>query len=57
MLTAGTRSCSTLNGGGDLWILDCEGIDPDLVGRVVTVEGMLARLDRLKLDWISAETR
>ena len=54
MLTAGVRNYSILTGDGDLWMLDCEAIDPELTGRIVTAEGTLVGLDRLKLDWIGA---
>ena len=52
MLKTGARSYSILTGDGDLWILDCEDIHPDLIGRIVTAEGTLVGLDRLKIDWV-----
>ena len=52
MLKTGARSYSILTEAGDLWMVDGEDIDPALIGRVVTAEGTLAGLDRLKLDWI-----
>ena len=54
MLKTGARSYSILTGDGDLWMLDCEDIHPDLIGRIVTAEGTLVGLDRLKIDWIGA---
>ena len=52
ILTSGVRGHSILTEAGDLWMVDGEDIDPALIGRVVTAEGTLAGLDRLKLDWI-----
>ena len=52
ILTSGARGHSILTEAGDLWMVDAEDIDPALIGRVVTAEGTLAGLDRLKLDWI-----
>jgi Protein of unknown function (DUF5818) len=41
-----------LTDAGDLWVLDNDDIDLDLLGRLVTAEGISAGLDRLSLDWI-----
>lgn len=56
-LTSGVRGYSILTKAGDLWMVHGEDIDLELIGRVVTAEGTLAGLDRLKLDWIGAEQR
>ena len=52
ILTSGARGYSILTKDGDLWIIDRDEIDSDLIGHMVTVEGTLTGLDRLKLDWI-----
>ena len=52
VLNHGKRGLSILTDAGDLWVLDHDDVDPDLLGRRVTAEGVLAGLDRLSLDWI-----
>lgn len=52
LLNHGARGLNILTDAGDLWVLDNDGVNPDLLGRRVTAEGTLAGLDRLNLDWI-----
>lgn len=54
MLGQGGRGPHLTTDEGDLWVLEVVDFDPALVGRRVTVEGSLAGLDRLQLDWIGA---
>lgn len=51
-LDLGPRGFNLLTDAGDLWVLDRDDIDNDLIGRVVIAEGMLSGLDRLQVDWI-----
>jgi hypothetical protein len=39
---------------GDLWVLECDEVDPDILGCRVTVEGVQAGYDRLHVEWIGA---
>ena len=52
VLNHGGRGLNILIDAGDLWVLDSDDVDPDLLGHRVTAEGILAGLDRLSLDWI-----
>jgi hypothetical protein len=52
VLSHGRRGLNILTDAGDLWVLDRDDIDPDLIGHRVTAEGTLAGLDRLSVEWI-----
>lgn len=54
VLSLGTRGLNILTDAGDLWVLDRDDVDPDLIGQRVTAEGTLAGYDRLNLDWIGS---
>ena len=41
-----------LTDAGDLWVIDRDDIDPDLLGCRVTAEGIQAGFDRLNVEWI-----
>ena len=51
-LDHGPRGLTILTDAGDLWVLEQEDVDSDLLGRLVIAEGVLVGLDRLKVDWI-----
>lgn len=52
VLNHGGRGLSILTDAGDLWVLDREDFDPDLLGRRVTAEGVQAGYDRLAVEWL-----
>ena len=52
VLKHGGRGLNILTDAGDLWVIDQEDIDPNLLGRRVTAEGTQAGYDRLKIEWI-----
>jgi Protein of unknown function (DUF5818) len=52
VLSHGGRGLNILTDAGDLWVIDRDDVDPDLLGRRVTAEGTLAGLDRLNIEWI-----
>ena len=54
ILSHGGRGLSILTEAGDLWIIDRDDVDPDLLGGRVTAEGTQAGLDRLNVEWIGA---
>jgi len=54
VLSLGARGLNILTDAGDLWVLDRDDFDPDLIGQRVTAEGTLAGYDRLNLDWIGS---
>ena len=56
-LDHGPRGLTILTDAGDLWVLENDEIDTDLIGQMVTAEGMLVGLDRLKVEWIGATQR
>lgn len=52
VLGHGGRGLNILTDAGDLWVIDREDVDPDLLGRKVTAEGTQAGYDRLDVEWI-----
>lgn len=54
VLDHGVRGLNIQTEAGDLWVLDRDGIDADLLGRRVTAEGTLIGFDRIQVDWIGA---
>jgi hypothetical protein len=52
VLQQGGRGLDILTDAGELWVIDRDDIDPDLLGRRVTAEGMQAGYDRLTVEWI-----
>jgi hypothetical protein len=51
-LKQGGRGLNILTDAGDLWVIDRDDVDPDLLGRRVTAEGIQAGYDRLTVEWI-----
>ena len=51
-LEAGPRGLNILTDAGDLWVLDRDDFDSDLIGRNVVAEGLLIGIDRLQVDWL-----
>ena len=51
-LEVGPRGLNILTDAGDLWVLDRDEFDNDLIGRQVVAEGVLAGFDRLRVDWL-----
>ena len=51
LLERGPRGLNLVTDIGDLWVLDCDAFDNDLIGRQVVAEGVLTGLDRLQVDW------
>ena len=52
MLDHSARGLVVRTDAGDLWVLDRDDVDSDLLGQRVTVEGELHGLDRIRVDWI-----
>lgn len=52
VLNQGGRGLNILTDAGDLWVIDRDDVDPDLLGRRVTAEGIQAGYDRLTVEWI-----
>jgi Protein of unknown function (DUF5818) len=52
VLSYGSRGLHITTEAGDLWVIDREDVDPDLLGRRVTVEGVQAGYDRIQVDWL-----
>lgn len=52
VLNQSGRGLSILTDAGDLWVLDRDDVDPDLLGRRVTAEGTQSGYDRLSVEWI-----
>ena len=47
-----TQGLNILTDAGDIWVIDREHVDPDLVGKRVTAEGVQTGYDRLNVEWI-----
>lgn len=52
VLNHGGRGLNILTDAGDLWVIDRDDVDPDLLGRRVTAEGIQAGYDRLQVEWL-----
>jgi hypothetical protein len=52
LLTQGTRGLGVVTDASELWVLERDEVDSNLLGRRVTVEGELHGLDRIRVDWI-----
>ncbi|MFM9852268.1 MAG: DUF5818 domain-containing protein [Sphingomonadaceae bacterium] len=56
MLSRGSRGMILTTKGDDVWIVEVEEVADDLVGAKVIVEGVVAGMDRLRADWIGADS-
>ncbi|MFO1254350.1 MAG: DUF5818 domain-containing protein [Sphingomonadaceae bacterium] len=52
VLNHGGRGLNILTDAGDLWVIDRDEVDLDLLGRRVTAEGIQSGYDRLQVEWI-----
>lgn len=52
LLTPGARGLGVVTDASELWVLERDEVDPDLLGQRVTVEGELQGIDRIRVDWI-----
>jgi len=52
VLNHGGRGLNILTDAGDLWVIDRDEVDSDLLGRRVTAEGIQSGYDRLQVEWI-----
>jgi hypothetical protein len=52
VLNHGRRGLNILTDAGDLWVIDRDDVDPDLLGRRVTAEGTQSGYDRIQVEWI-----
>ena len=52
VLSLGARGLNITTEAGDLWVINRDDIDPDLLGRRVTVEGIQAGYDRITVEWL-----
>lgn len=52
VLSHGGRGLNIMTDAGDLWVLESDEVDADLIGQRVTAEGTATGFDRLRIDWI-----
>lgn len=52
VLNEGSRGLNIVTDAGDLWVIDREEVDSDLIGCRVTAEGVQTGYDRLQVEWI-----
>ncbi|WP_324260367.1 DUF5818 domain-containing protein [Altererythrobacter sp. H2] len=55
MLSRGRRGMILTTKSDEVWIVESEEVTDDLIGSNVTVEGVVAGMDRLRADWIGAD--
>lgn len=56
MLSRGRRGLILTTKSDEVWIVESEEVTDDLIGSNVTVEGVVAGMDRLRADWIGADS-
>lgn len=56
MLSRGRRGMILTTKSDEVWIVESEEVPDDLIGSNVTVEGVVAGMDRLRADWIGADS-
>ena len=56
MLSRGRRGMILTTKSDEVWIVESEEVSDDLIGSNVTVEGVVAGMDRLRADWIGADS-
>lgn len=56
MLSRGRRGMILTTKSDEVWIVESEDVTDDLIGSNVTVEGVVAGMDRLRADWIGADS-
>lgn len=56
MLSRGSRGMILTTKADDVWVVEVEELADDLVGAKVIVEGVVAGMDRLRADWIGADS-
>lgn len=54
ILSEGSRGMLLRTGPDELWVLETQAVecDPALIGQSIIAEGMVAGIDRLRVDWI-----
>ncbi|WP_292964841.1 DUF5818 domain-containing protein [Novosphingobium sp. UBA1939] len=56
MLSRGRRGMILTTKSDEVWIVESEEVADDLIGSNVTVEGVVAGMDRLRAGWIGADS-
>lgn len=56
MLSRGRRGMILTTKSDEVWIVESKEVTDDLIGSNVTVEGVVAGMDRLRADWIGADS-
>ncbi|KUR70565.1 hypothetical protein AQZ52_17355 [Novosphingobium fuchskuhlense] len=56
MLSRGRRGMILTTRADEVWIVESEEVADDLIGSKVIIEGVVAGMDRLRADWIGADS-
>ena len=56
VLSRGRRGMILTTTGNEIWIVESEQLVDDLINSKVIVEGTITGMDRLRADWIGAES-
>ena len=56
MLSRGRRGIILTTKADEVWIVESEEVADDLIGSRVIIEGVVAGMDRLRADWIGADS-
>ncbi len=57
MLSRGRRGMIRTTKTDEVWIVESEEDAADLIGSKVIVDGVVAGIDRLRADWIGADSQ
>ncbi|OYZ12614.1 MAG: hypothetical protein B7Y36_03720 [Novosphingobium sp. 28-62-57] len=56
MLSRGRRGMILTTKADEVWIVESQEVADDLIGSRVIIEGVVAGMDRLRADWIGADS-
>src|SRR3546814_11988688 len=55
-LSRGRRGMILTTAADDVWIIEGDDVGEDFIGSTVTVEGVVAGMDRIRADWLGVES-
>jgi hypothetical protein len=56
-LSRGRRGMILITTADDVWIIEGNDIREDIIGSPVTVEGVVAGMDRIRADWLGVDSQ
>ncbi|MCT2401077.1 DUF5818 domain-containing protein [Novosphingobium sp. HK4-1] len=55
-LSHGRRGMILTTAADDVWIIEGDDVGEDFIGSTVTVDGVVAGMDRIRADWLGVES-